>query len=382
MKIENTYLKKILILIALLLPAALSVQAQTDDLLNVLIKKNVITQQEADSIRADAAIKEQAKKDKEKNQYGFSVGKALQISGLIQARYQGFEQQTVNNSFDLHRARLDVKGDLNPHWSYEIYTEFAGTTKLLDAYTAYKIADYLKFTAGQFKVPFSAESLNSDAQLEFIDRAQVVEALAGRSKDIIGNQNGRDIGIQVSGSFAKLNDTYLFDYSFGVFNGAGYDVTADNNNHKDIAGRLAIHPIKNLIIGADFYNGQGFYAIGTAPAASHKRTREGIDGKYIIGGLTLKAEYDKGTDNVLNRNGWYGQASYFVIPKKLEPALRYDTYDPTQTSSTDRTTNYMAGINYYFNQWAKFTVDYVDRREQAPAQVKNNVLEAQLQLTF
>ena len=383
---KNSYLKKLLILIALFLPVTLTVHAQTDDLLNVLIKKNVITQQEADSIRSDAAIKEQAKKDKDKkNQHGIYIGsRALQISGLIQTEYEGFAQSTANNTFLLHRARLDVKGDIDDAWSYEVYTEFAGATpKLLDAYTTYKIADYLKFTAGQFKVPFSLESLFSDSQLEFIDRSQVVNALAGRSTDVIGNQNGRDIGIQAGGSFAKVNGNYLFDYTFGVFNGAGYDVTTDNNNHKDIAGRLGIHPITNLTIAADFYNGQGFYAIGTAKAANHKRDREGVDARYVIGGLSLQAEYDKGTDETTKRQGWYGQAAYFVIPQKLQIAAKYDTYDPNQATANVTNNYYIGGVNYFFNNWAKFTVNYVDRREPANTpQVKNDILEAQLQLTF
>src|SRR5580698_7096307 len=107
---KKIYLKKLLILFAFLLPT-LVVRAQTDDLLNVLIKKNVITQQEADSLRADAALKEQAKKDRDKkNQHGITIGsRALQISGLIQTEYEGFAQSTVNNTFLLHRARLDVK---------------------------------------------------------------------------------------------------------------------------------------------------------------------------------------------------------------------------------------------------------------------------------
>lgn len=382
---KKHYFKKLLILITLLLPALVS-HAQTDDLLNVLIQKNVITQHEADSIRADAAIREQAKKDKEKqNQHGISIGsRALQISGLIQTEYEGFAQPTANNTFLLHRARLDVKGDINDAWSYEVYTEFAGVNpKLLDAYTTYKIADYLKFTAGQFKVPFSLESLFSDSQLEFIDRSQVVNALAGRSGDVIGNQNGRDIGLQVSGAFAKINDTYLFDYTFGVFNGAGYDVTADNNNHKDLAGRLGIHPLANLSIGADYYNGRGFYAIGTAKAADHKRDREGIDARYVWGNLSLQAEYDKGTDETTKRQGWYGQVAYFVIPKKLQLAAKYDTYDPSKAAVNDISNYYIGGVNYFFNNWAKFTIDYVDRREPANTpQIKNDILEAQLQLTF
>lgn len=379
---KNSYLKKLLILITLFLPT-LAVHAQTDDLLNVLIKKNVITQEEADSLRSDAALKEQAKKDKDAKSAlpGVGFGKYFRITGLVQTEYEGFAQKTVNNTFLLHRARLDVKGDITSDWSYEIYTEFAGANpKLLDAYTTYKVADYLKFSAGQFKIPFSLENLYSDSQLEFIDRAQVVNALAARSSDVIGNQNGRDIGFQVSGAFAKVNGAYLFDYSLGVFNGNGYDVTTDNNNHKDLAGRLGIHPIANLNIGVDYYNGRGNY--GT-PAKDHKREREGIDARYVIGGLSLQAEYDKGTDETTKKQGWYGQVAYFVIPKKLQLAAKYDTYDPSKAAINDISNYYIGGVNYFFNNWAKLTIDYVDRREPSNTpQVKNDILEAQLQLTF
>jgi phosphate-selective porin OprO and OprP len=374
------YVIKTAILLAILFTAFTVKAQQNEDLLNLLIKKNVLSQQEADSIRADQAIKAQAKKEKDKeNQHGITIGsRALQISGLIQTRYQGFEQSGVNNSFDVHRARLDVKGDIDDNWNYELYTEFAGTTKLLDVYTTYKIADYLKFTAGQFKVPFSIESLIADSQLEFIDRAQVVDALAGRAKDVIGNQNGRDIGIQINGSFAKLDDRYLFDYTLGVFNGAGYDVTADNNSRKDIVGRFSVHPINNLVVSADFYNGVGFY--GT-PAKNQKRNRGGFDARYVAGPLSITAEYDKGTDGNIKRDGWYAQAAYFVIPKRLQLATKYDTYDPNNVITTDRSDWYIGGINYFFNSWTKLTVDYSDRHEQV-TQVKNNLISVQLQLTF
>jgi phosphate-selective porin OprO/OprP len=372
------YVIRTVLLLGILFTAVTANAQQNDDLINILLKKNVISQKEADSLRADQAIKEQARKDKE-NQHGITIGsRALQISGLIQTEYEGFQQTGVNNTFLLHRARLDVKGDINDNWNYEVYTEFAGTTKLLDAYTTYKIADFLKFTAGQFKVPFSLESLIADSQLDFIDRSQVVNALAGRSTDVIGNQNGRDIGIQINGSFAKVDDHYLFDYTLGVFNGAGYDVTTDNNNHKDIVGRFTVHPIKNLDISGDFYDGQGNY--GT-PAKNYLRNRGGFDARYIIGGLSLIAEYDKGTDGIIKRDGWYGQAAYFVIPKRLQLAAKYDTYDPNEVTANVRTEIYTGGINYYFNNWARFTIDYLDRRE-AVTQIPNNIFEAQLQLTF
>jgi phosphate-selective porin OprO and OprP len=384
---KHSYLFASLFAFVLLLSAVTSRAQQTNDLLNILVKKGVISQHDADSIRADAAVKEQQKLDQDKaNQHGVYIGsRALQLSGLIQTEYEGFQQKGVNNTFLLHRARLDVKGDINDNWSYEVYTEFAGVTpKLLDAYSTYKIVDAFKITAGQFKVPFSLESLIADSQLEFIDRSQVVNALAGRSTDVIGNQNGRDIGIDANGSFAQLdNKQYLFDYVIGVFNGAGYDVTTDNNSHKDIAGRLTIHPINNLQFSADFYNGQGNYILpGAKVATNNTRNREGIDARYVIGGLSLQAEYDKGTDATIKRDGWYGQASYFVLPKHLQLGVKYDTYDPNTVTINDATNIYTGAASWYFNDWAKFTLNYLIKHEDAPTQVPNNIFEAQLQLTF
>ena len=371
-----------IVLISIFTLTAVTARAQqNEDLLNVLIKKGVVTQQEADSIRSDQAIKAQKKlEDDKKNQHGIYIGsKALQLSGLVQSEYIGNSQAGVNNSFSLHRARLDVKGDINSNWNYEVYTEFAATTKLLDAYTTYKIADFLKVSAGQYKIAFSLESLISDSQLEFIDRTQVVNALAARSGDVIGNQNGRDIGVWVGGNFAKINGRNLFDYTVALYNGAGYDVTADNNNRKDFAARLGIHPIQNLVISGDIYRGLGNY--GT-PAKNQSRNRYGVDGRYTIGGLGLQAEYDHGTDGTIQRDGWYGQASYFVLPKHLQLAARYDTYDPNLASTTKvRTNYYYYAVNYFFNDWSKLAVNYIDRHE-AVTQVKNNLFEVQLQVTF
>jgi len=378
----KTFYSKTILLLSLLIAIAVTANAQqSEDLLNVLIKKNIITQQEADSIRSDQAVKAQKKLDDEKkNQHGIYIGsKALQLSGLVQSEYVGNAQAGTNNSFSLHRARLDVKGDINSNWNYEVYTEFAATTKLLDAYTTYKIADFLKVSAGQYKIAFSLESLIADSQLEFIDRTQVVNALSGRSTDVIGNQNGRDIGAWVSGNFARVNNQNLFDYTLAIYNGAGYDVTADNNNRKDIAARLGIHPIQNLVISGDIYRGLGNY--GT-PAKNQTRNRYGVDGRYTIGGLALQAEYDYGTDGTIQRDGWYGQASYFVLPKHLQLAARYDTYDPNDASTTKvRTNYYYYAVNYFFNNWTKLAVNYIDRHD-ATTQVKNNLLEVQLQVAF
>jgi len=382
---KQFYLRKTFFVLILLFAAIISKAQSNDELLNLLIKKNLLTQHEADSLRADLALKEQQKRDKEKeNQHNISIGsRALQISGLVQARYQGFAQSGVNDAFDVHRARLDAKGNITDQWSYEVYAEFAGSVKLLEAYTTYKFADFLKFQAGQFKVPIGYESLVGDSQLDFIDRSQVVEALAGRSKDVIGNQVGRDLGIQVSGSFARINDRYLFDYTFGVFNGAGYNATTDNNNHKDLAARLCIHPIKGLDLGGSLYEGEDIPTATTKVPnpVTQARNRYGFDGRYVTGPFSVTAEYLHGTDASVHRDGWYAQAGYFVLPQ-VQLVAKYDTYDPTKTVTTDRSTIYNGGVNFVFNKWTKLAVDYLYKHEETTTQIKNNVIEAQLQIAF
>jgi len=101
---------------------------------------------------------------------------------------------------------------------------------------------------------FSLENLASSNKLEMIDRSQVVEALVARGKDVIGNQNGRDVGIQVSGTILKIKDLPLAEYRFGVFNGSGINVADTANEAKDIAGRLIFTPLKGFSFGGEFYN--------------------------------------------------------------------------------------------------------------------------------
>ncbi|MDB5030258.1 porin [Mucilaginibacter sp.] len=375
---KHAYILKSLLIFAILFSAFAAKAQQSEDLLNLLIQKKVISQSEADSIRSENALKEQQKKDNQKV-FPLSLGKALNLTGLFQERYQGFQGTSGIDGFDTRRARLDFKGAISNNWDYELYVEFAGTPALVDGYTTYKVADYLKISAGQFKIPFSVESLTSDSQLELIDRSQVEEALNARGKDVLGNQNGRDIGAQINGSFLKIKDYYLFDYTFAVLNGNGIN-RADNNQDKDVSGRFTVHPIANLALSYDFYHGRDIYGTSTA---TQVRNRQGFDARYVYGPLSLTAEYDKGTDALIKRDGWYAQSAYFIIPKKLQVVAKYDTYDPNSVVYTDRSTWYIGGINYFFNPWTKLYVDYTYKREEIPtAQVKNNLFAAEIQIQF
>lgn len=357
----------------------------TDDVLNLLIQKNVVSQKDADSIRAEAAIAAQANLAKVKA-FPVNASKKIQIFGYTQVRYQNLEQTRAIDGFDIRRARLDVKGIISPFWSYRVQFDLAGTPKLIDAYAELKLNDYLNFTIGQAKISFSLENLTSSNKLEMIDRSQAVEALVARGKDVGGNQNGRDIGIQLGGTILKLKDRPIVDYRLGIYNGSGINL-ADNNEKKDYATRLILHPVTGLDISGALYNGSRFIPevkTGTAvttPSKSIDRNRYGFDLSYDLKNLSVRSEYLHGTDDKIEREGYYVQAGYYFLEKKLQLLAKYDFYDADKAVVKNASTWYVLGANFNFNPNVCLQANYTFKQEEGTS-INNNFASIQFQIGF
>ncbi len=369
--------------------AALSWAAETDvdRLLEFLIKEKVITQEKATEFRADLAVKKQEEKAAQK-EFTLVAGKPIKLSGYTQVRYQ--QDKSKNDAFDIRRARLDLKGNITERWDYRTQVDFAGGTsssttgaqsysvKLLDAIIGYKVNPYLKLSIGQQKIPFSQENLASSPKLETINRSQVVEALVARGTDVIGNQNGRDIGLQAGGNLFPKADYNRLDYAFGVFNGAGIN-TQDTNEQKDFIGRLVYHPLKEWSIGTSYYSGR--YTLSSTPARKDDRDRIGAEFAYLKDRVSLKGEYIKGNDGATNRSGWYLQGGYFFIPDKFQGVFKFDTYDSDTSIKKNEKDVYTFGGNWYFNKWAFLQVNY-ELKDERGKEIDNNTLTGQLTLQF
>lgn len=370
----------ILSLFFLILLIGESFSQSTNDIINLLISNKAISQEQADSVRAEAALLQQ-QTDAARKSFFVTAVRQMQLSGYSQIRYQAFKETGKKDGFDIRRARLDLRGSVTPFFLYRVQADLADKPKMVDAYGEIRLANYFSITAGQFKIPFSLENLASSNKLEMIDRSQVVEALVARGKDVIGNQNGRDIGIQVSGTILKIKDLPLVEYRFGVFNGSGINISDTANEAKDIAGRLIFTPLKGISFGGGLYNGWAKAINPDVAGKSQIRNRFGVELSYISTRFSLKGEYITGKDGKTSRAGWYVQSGYFIIPQKLQVLGKYDRYDPNTSAIDNVSTNYVVGANYNFNSWSRLQAFYTIRKEEGTA-VDNNYFSIQYQIGF
>lgn len=340
-----------------------------DRLLDLLVEKGSVSKDEAASLRAEEAVREQDEKDNRK-EFPVIANSRLRLGGYAQIRYRNDE--SIKDTFDVRRARLDLRAAPTERLELRLQTELAGSSaKILDATAAYQVSPEVKVTAGQFLIPFSLENVTSNTRLETINRSQVVEALVARGGDVIGNHNGRDTGVQAGGSFFEYEDRRFIDYAIGAFNGSGIN-RADQDEQKDIIGRVVFRILADLSIGASIYEGR--YIGGN-------RDRAGVEFSYTGDPFSIKGEYIRGEDGSKDKDGWYLQAGYFIIPRQLQGIIKFDTFDPDRSVSKDETDVFTAGANIYFNKWTFLQVNYEDKREKGP-KVNNDALTGQLTVQF
>jgi len=333
-------------------------------------KKVKVEKVEQEKLEKEMADKESREKKEHKG--GFEMPK---ISGFVQGMYQANldeEGTLIDNTLRMRRVRLSVDGTLFKGLTYKIQGDFSRSPMLVDAFVKYKVADAFAIQLGQFKTPFSLESPINPVNLEIFDYGEAIQGLVGY-KDVCGvGSLGRDLGIMATGSLFPVKGEegikyHVVNYALGVFNGNGAN-QLDNNNRKDIVGRLEVHPgLKYLTLSGSYYYGK--YTKDDNVNCTRNRWAAGAqynDGKFVIRG-----EYISGKTGYLptvipedlgyyNSNGYYGVVGYnFALGKdksqKLMPVLRYEHFDKNGLSGTDW---YTVGINYWPLKSLNFKFDY------------------------
>ena len=346
------------------------------------------------------------------------IGDYLSISGWMNIQYD-LEQLKKNdgefenlNTFNVRRARLDVKGNINPYLEFRLQGDFAVSPKMVDGFVKVKLAKYFNIQAGQFKIPFTFENPQSPLTLEGIEYAQVISKLSGYSDvcHVATYSGGRDVGLMLYGDLFNFEregkEIPILTYKLGVFNGNGMN-KKDANLGKDIAGSIEVCPgVKGLKLAASYYNGDYLldneFKINDTLTINHKddfanRDRLTFGGKYENDRLTIRSEYIYGKTDMANEeglyllesDGFYVSAGYWFDIKckksgnvqRIRPVARYDFFREDMTEINTNSTYYMVGIDWWPYKNLRLLVNYT-LKDKVANENFGHLLQAQLSVKF
>ncbi|HEY7649542.1 MAG TPA: porin [Methylomirabilota bacterium] len=315
-----------------------------DDLLDIMRRSGQITEEQyremrervkAEGRQIQAGIDENLKPFLRTKDGEFR----LELGGFVQADFHAAPSdarlltgQELIDNFLIRRARINMTGQFSKWVSFKIEGDFTTSPSLTDGYIDLNFLPQIGLRAGQFKAPFSLEELTSDLFIDTIERSMVNELVPSR-----------DVGVMLQGQLFNR----VLAYAVGVFNGAGINAS-DNNNEKDVAGRIVLAPFRNtdsfflkgLQIGINGTYGdedartsaQGRTSARTtnrfrffAPQPTNgNRYRYGGDLAWLVGPVSFKAEYDRqiderkklgpgGTDlDDVIATGWYVTGTFLL----------------------------------------------------------------------
>jgi len=318
-------------------------------------------------------------------------------------------QTALKDRFRLRRARGSLTGDFAEQFDFKIEGDFGQSDGINSSRTAFSGTDIFlnwhqypeaQIKIGQWKAPFGLAQLTPDTSLYLIERSLPTGAITPE----------RQIGIQLWGKpFASVwpDEKDLLTYYAGIFNGNGRNITNNDNNNFMYVGRLESTLFKSKIwgqesslkLGADVLNSRddagtnisqsltllvnddGSLSPFVLPEAD-ERTAWSVDAWLKLGPFDLIGEFlqervHPRTPNGVapefskfTTDGFYVTGGYFLIPKKLQLAARWEHLNPGQKGS-DGIQSITGGLNYYIHgDDLKLMVNYIhtwsDFRETNP----------------
>lgn len=302
---------------------------------------------------------------------------SLKFDGLLQTQYANGSQRG-DNTLRIRRAELKLSGKVAPHVSWAVMIDPAkslslrqsstslggqqvvvdesvnqSSRTLQDALVTIGLDKGYSIDVGQYKLPFAYEGPNPTSQVITVERPQFASdrSRGGSLGDV------RDIGVTLRGSVWPSSKVAV-----GLFDGTGEAQNAtDANDQKVFVGNLAtpVPFLSGLTLGMS-----GVY--GGSPNSEHaRRDRIGALAEFLRPSFTARAEYVRGVDGDVHREGYYEVLAY-KLNKTFELVQRVDFFDPdvrrTGTFTDEGATDVLAGLNYYIaGHNAKLQLNAVNR---------------------
>ncbi|MEK9826144.1 MAG: porin [Methylotenera sp.] len=375
----------------------------TTDIVNALVTKGVLTEEEGALLTKGRANEAEAQKKKEKS---FAKG-SLNFRGYLQLRnttmlggddgvnlwsYRSVGDDTSlgdsDKNFLIRRARLIFFGDVGDRLSYYIQPDLAssaGTTgniaQLRDAYgDVYITKDRVhRIRVGQSKVPYGFENLQSSQNRLALDRVDAMNSAVRDERDLGAFYYYTPDHVQkLFDEIAKAGLKHSGNYGmigFGAYNGQGANRQDQNDNYHIVA--RATYPWKTesgqiyeagvQAYRGDYVSSTGAYRRSAGASATPTLTnnrgiadeRVGVSFMMYPQPFGLQAEWNWGNTpgldvakNVIEEkslNGGYVQAMYKIDNFKfldtngtLIPFIKwqyFDGYNKAETNSPENHVN-------------------------------------------
>ena len=310
----------------------------------------------------------------------------IKLFGFMQPEYNYTLSDPAESTFKFRRARIGVRGRLFEDWTYYFMLETSpfiggvGSAYLMDAFVTWDKYNWARIAVGSYKQPFGLEVQTACNALITIDRAIVSDQLVVPQ---------RDYGISVWGG----NVNTRLNYAVALMNGSGLN-QVDNNNKKDIVGRVTYKLFDFMTIG-------GSYRYGFPKLNNDEDSRTTYGGEILLefNNLHIQGEYihdegayDPGADTGCGseplalgekRDGAYGMI-WYDTKWNLQPVFKYEFFDQDLDLKdvpyrySERMT---LGLNYYFNKAIRLQVNYQANIETVINQDNDKFL-AQIQVVF
>jgi phosphate-selective porin len=350
-----------------MLAASVALAQDNKALLDALVKKGILTDDEAKQIAADVAAGKTA------TPVVTGASKYLQkltISGRIQTQFADIGTSVDNapasahppatQHFAIRRMYLGAKADLGNGFSGTFNYDFANLS-FDAAYIEWKQSDALVIDGGLRKVPFGYEETTSSGALKAIERSPVtryfVEANNGTRLGAGSYHTGLYVGGTQDGVFYNVAITNPERDEFSTGN-TGVNSTPGVNNvggktnnnfaywgNLGYSGKCSECSYKGGI-EAGYLPDQGGQS-NTALGLGHNLTVYGVFADVTYADFNLAGEYldskdQHGATATLDAKpkGYWIQPSY-MITKEFEAVVRYSSLD-----SNGRGVNISDGIKY------------------------------------
>ena len=359
--------------------------AETDvaRLVDLLKKKNILTQQEADSLMTELNTDAQKERSETKEEMKVAAGKgeflppALRGFKFGTTIYGEWNSKTTDNAastnqFQLNRAYLTLTKDIN---------DWLGMNVTTDLFTSVDPAD--NGNGLDLRLKFAYANLNlygTTTQIGMIptpsdayDSAIWPFRVQGQNLwDGQGIQATSDLGISIQGPIGGyMDESYLKfaakpfagkwgGYFVGIYNGPGFTTTEANGN-KVVSGLLYVRPLPMVPVlrglqlayvgtygksNKTFASGAG--AVTDYPDFQANIVQASLQQEYF----TIMGQYYWGqataTSTEQNDREGYLVDAFVRIPtmEKLRVFGKYYYYDPNKDKSNLGYKTYVAGLSY------------------------------------